>query len=78
MSFIEEAAVFLGAAIIAVTLFNKLGFGSVLGYSLAGAAIGPWGLGIITDAAEEWQGLFETDMVSQHERPRREVELADK
>lgn len=48
MSFIEEAAVFLGAAIIAVTLFNKLGFGSVLGYLVAGAVIGPWGLGIIT------------------------------
>ena len=48
MSFIEEAAIFLGAAIIAVTLFNKLGMGSVLGYLVAGAVIGPWGLGIIS------------------------------
>ena len=32
MSLIEEAAIFLGAAIIAVTLVNKLGMGSVLGY----------------------------------------------
>ena len=48
MSFLQEAAIFLGAAIIAVTLFNKLGFGSVLGYLMAGAAIGPWGLGLIT------------------------------
>ena len=48
MSFLQEAAIFLGAAIIAVTLFNKLGFGSVLGYLMAGVVIGPWGLGLIT------------------------------
>jgi monovalent cation:proton antiporter-2 (CPA2) family protein len=48
MSFLQEASIFLGAAIIAVTLFNKLGFGSVLGYLMAGVAIGPWGLGLIT------------------------------
>jgi glutathione-regulated potassium-efflux system protein KefB len=48
MSFLQEAAIFLGAAIIAVTLFNKLGFGSVLGYLAAGVVIGPWGLGLIT------------------------------
>lgn len=48
MSFLQEASIFLAAAIIAVTLFNKLGFGSVLGYLIAGVAIGPWGLGLIT------------------------------
>ena len=48
MSFLQEASIFLGAAIIAVTLFNKLGFGSVLGYLMAGVVIGPWGLGLIT------------------------------
>lgn len=48
MTFTQEAAIFLTAAIIAVTLFNKLGFGSVLGYLVAGVAIGPWGLGLIT------------------------------
>lgn len=48
MSFIQEAAIFLAAAIIAVTLFNKLGFGSVLGYLVAGVVIGPWGFGFIT------------------------------
>ena len=48
MSFLQEAFIFLGAAIIAVTLFNKLGFGSVLGYLTAGVVIGPWGLGLIT------------------------------
>lgn len=48
MSFLQEAAIFLAAAIIAVTLFNKLGFGTVLGYLAAGVAIGPWGLGLIS------------------------------
>ncbi len=48
MSFLQEAFIFLGAAIIAVTFFNKLGFGSVLGYLAAGVIIGPWGLGLIT------------------------------
>ena len=48
MSFIHEAAIFLGAAIIAVTIFSKLGFGSVLGYLVAGVVIGPWCFGLIT------------------------------
>jgi len=48
MGFLEEAAIFLGAAVIAVTLFHKAGFSSVLGYLMAGIVIGPWGLGLIT------------------------------
>ena len=48
MSFTQEAAIFLAAAISAVTLFNRLGFGSVLGYLVAGVVIGPWGFGFIT------------------------------
>ena len=47
MGFLEEAAIFLGTAIIAVPLFRRLGFGSVLGYLAAGVVIGPWGLGFI-------------------------------
>lgn len=34
----------LGAAIIAVPIFKRLGLGSVLGYLAAGLAIGPFGL----------------------------------
>lgn len=30
----------------------RLGIGAVLGYLLAGIAIGPWGLGLISDVAE--------------------------
>lgn len=35
----------LGAAVVAVPLFRRLGLGSVLGYLAAGLAIGPFGLG---------------------------------
>ncbi len=49
MEFLEEAAIFLGTAIIAVPLFRRLGFGSVLGYLAAGVVIGPWALGLIDD-----------------------------
>ncbi len=39
----------LGAAVVAVPLFKRLGLGSVLGYLAAGLAIGPFGLGWISD-----------------------------
>ncbi|RKW36673.1 MAG: potassium transporter, partial [Lautropia sp.] len=40
----------LGAAVVAVPLFKRLGLGSVLGYLAAGLAIGPYGLGLVTDS----------------------------
>ena len=39
----------LGAAVVAVPLFKRLGLGSVLGYLAAGLAIGPFGLKLVTD-----------------------------
>ena len=44
-----SAAIFLGSAVIAVPIFNRLGLGSVLGYLAAGAVIGPFGLGLFSD-----------------------------
>ncbi|WP_460415742.1 monovalent cation:proton antiporter-2 (CPA2) family protein [Pseudomonas sp. microsymbiont 2] len=41
--------VLLGAAVIAVPLFKRLGLGSVLGYLAAGVVIGPFGLGFFDD-----------------------------
>lgn len=41
--------VLLGAAVVAVPLFKRLGLGSVLGYLAAGLVIGPFGLGIFAD-----------------------------
>ncbi|HUH76232.1 MAG TPA: monovalent cation:proton antiporter-2 (CPA2) family protein, partial [Devosia sp.] len=39
----------LGAAVIAVPLFKRVGLGSVLGYLAAGLWLGPSGIGLITD-----------------------------
>lgn len=46
---LEGSVVFLSAAVIAVPLAQRFGLGSVLGYLIAGIAIGPWGLGLISD-----------------------------
>src|SRR5882724_1866641 len=45
--FLQQALIYLGAGIIAVPIFTRLGAGSVLGYLVAGIAIGPWGLRLI-------------------------------
>lgn len=49
---IETVIVFLLAAAVAVPVFARLGLGAVLGYLAAGVLIGPWVLGIVTDAEE--------------------------
>lgn len=41
----------LGAAVVAVPLFKRLGLGSVLGYLAAGLTIGPFGMSLISDPA---------------------------
>ncbi|MGA9852002.1 MAG: monovalent cation:proton antiporter-2 (CPA2) family protein [Gammaproteobacteria bacterium] len=48
MNFLPQVLVFLIAACIAVPLSRKSGFGSVLGYLIAGVVIGPWCLRLIT------------------------------
>lgn len=47
---IGPAIVLMGAAVVAVPLFKRLGLGSVLGYFAAGVLVGPSVLGLITDA----------------------------
>ncbi len=44
-----EVAVFLAAAVVAVPLFKRLHLGAVLAYLAAGIAVGPSGLGLISD-----------------------------
>ena len=39
----------LGAAVVTVPVFKRIGLGSVLGYLAAGLAIGPFGLGLFSD-----------------------------
>jgi glutathione-regulated potassium-efflux system protein KefB len=44
-----QVVALLGAGVIAVPLFKRLGLGSVLGYLAAGLALGPYGLGVVSD-----------------------------
>ena len=48
-SFVTDAMIYLAAAVICVPLAARFGLGSVLGYLIAGCAIGPWGLGLVRD-----------------------------
>lgn len=50
MTFLAESLIYLLAAVIAVPLSRRLGFGSVLGYLTAGIIIGPYGFSLIRDA----------------------------
>lgn len=47
---IGPAIVLMGAAVVAVPLFRRLGLGSVLGYFAAGVLVGPSVFGLFTDA----------------------------
>ena len=42
-----EALIYLAAAVVCVPLAKRFGLGSVLGYLIAGALIGPWGLRLV-------------------------------
>ena len=48
---IEQALVFICAAVILVPIFQRLGLGSVLGYLIAGVVIGPHGFKWIHDSS---------------------------
>ncbi|EPH0090675.1 glutathione-regulated potassium-efflux system protein KefC [Pluralibacter gergoviae] len=45
-----QALIYLGSAALIVPIAMRLGLGSVLGYLIAGCAIGPWGLRLVADA----------------------------
>ena len=45
--FLTQAAVYLGAAAVAVPIFNRFKLGSILGYLAAGIVVGPSGLGLL-------------------------------
>jgi glutathione-regulated potassium-efflux system ancillary protein KefC len=59
---VHEALIFLAAAVICVPIAARLGLGSVLGYLIAGVAIGPWGLRLIGDV-DSTQNLAELGVV---------------
>lgn len=44
---LRDGVILLGAAMLFVTLFRRFGLGAVLGYLVAGALVGPDGLGLV-------------------------------
>lgn len=60
--YLLDAVVMLGAALICVLLFRRLGLGATLGYLVAGATIGPYGLGLV-GGAEGKMGIAEVGIV---------------
>ncbi|MEL6684642.1 MAG: cation:proton antiporter [Pseudomonadota bacterium] len=61
-SFLFQATIYLGAAVIAVPLAARLGLGSVLGYLLAGIVIGPV-TGLVGSETKDLQHFAEFGVV---------------
>jgi monovalent cation:proton antiporter-2 (CPA2) family protein len=53
-AFLVDAAIYLGAATVAVPIFNRLKLGSILGYLAAGVVIGPSGFNLM----QQEEGVF--------------------
>jgi glutathione-regulated potassium-efflux system ancillary protein KefC len=51
-TWLTNSFIYLSAAVIAVPLSQALGLGSIIGYLVAGIAIGPWGLGLVTNVED--------------------------
>ncbi len=49
-SFTEQALIFITSALLLVPLFQKLGFGSILGYLISGILVGPYCFKLIKDS----------------------------
>jgi monovalent cation:proton antiporter-2 (CPA2) family protein len=61
--FFFQAFVYLAAAVIAVPLAKRLGLGSVLGYLIAGVAIGPFALGLVGTEGQDVMHFAEFGVV---------------
>ena len=51
-AWLVNSFIYLAAAVIAVPVAKKLGLGSIIGYLVAGIAIGPWGLKLVTNVQD--------------------------
>ncbi len=61
--FFYQAAIYLLAAVLSVPLAKRLGFGSVLGYLIAGIIIGPYALGMVGENANDVMHFAEFGVV---------------
>jgi monovalent cation:proton antiporter-2 (CPA2) family protein len=73
---LEQALIFIGSAVLLVPLFQRIGFGSVLGYLIAGMVVGPFGLRWIEDAESvmrfsEWGVVFLLFIIGLEIQPRK-------
>lgn len=62
-SFLFQAMIYLGAAVLMIPIAKKLGLGSVLGYLLAGILIGPAVLNLIGDQGQDIMHFAEFGVV---------------
>lgn len=62
-AFLFQAFVYLAAAVISVPIAKRFGFGSVLGYLLAGIIIGPYGLELIGQKGQDVMHFAEFGVV---------------
>jgi CPA2 family monovalent cation:H+ antiporter-2 len=62
-SFLQDALIYLGAAILFVPIAKRLGMGSVLGYLLAGIIIGPFSLGLVGGEGKDMMHVAEFGVV---------------
>ncbi|MEP6723510.1 MAG: cation:proton antiporter, partial [Variovorax sp.] len=51
-AWLVNSLIYLGAAVFVVPLSKALGLGSIIGYLVAGIAIGPWGLGLVSNVED--------------------------
>ncbi|MBI2772752.1 MAG: glutathione-regulated potassium-efflux system protein KefC [Burkholderiales bacterium] len=51
-AWLTNSLIYLSAAVIVVPLSKAVGLGSIIGYLAAGIAIGPWGLGLVTNVED--------------------------
>jgi monovalent cation:proton antiporter-2 (CPA2) family protein len=75
-SFLLQLLIFIGFSILIVPLFQKLGFGSVLGYLIAGIVVGPFGFKLITGSEDisqisEYGVIFLLFMIGLEIQPRK-------
>ncbi len=61
--FFFQAAIYLLAAVLSVPLAKRLGFGSVLGYLIAGIIIGPYMLGMVGENSQDIMHFAEFGVV---------------
>ena len=61
--FFFQAFVYLSAAVVSVPIAKRLGLGSVLGYLLAGVAIGPFGLHLVGEEGQDVMHFAEFGVV---------------